>query len=99
MFRRAIFVIACVAIPQYIAFLSVYIYSSYFERGTFASTFLFRSADESLQILKPIKLGVHFFGDFYQIFYTTKVNGSGGYFGFSQLLLFLVSDFHYFGAL
>jgi hypothetical protein len=99
MFRRAIFVIACVAIPQYIAFLSVYIYSSYFERGTFASTFLFRSADESLQILKPIKLGVHFFGDFYQIFYTTKVNGSGGYFGFSQLLLFLVSDFHYFVAL
>jgi hypothetical protein len=97
--RTALFVIACVAIPQYFAFLSVYVYSAYFERGTFANTFLFRPSDESVAILKPIKLGVHFFGDFYQIFYNTKIKGSGGYFGFSQLLMFLVSDLHYFVAL
>jgi len=99
MFRKALFVIACVAIPQYFAFLCVYIYSAYYEYGTFAGTFLFRASDKSFEILKPIKLGVHFFGDFYQIFYDTKINGSGGYFGFSQLLMFLVSDLHYFVAL
>ena len=100
-FRRVIFTIAFVAIPQSIAFLSVYVYSAYFERGTFPSVFLFRASDEPVidKNLEPIKLGVHFFGDFFQIFYTTKIYGSGGYFGVSQLLLFLVSNLHYFVAL
>ena len=104
-FRRIIFTIAFVAIPQYIAFLSVYVYSAYFERGTFPKTFLFNPSDESFTtpgkslILKPTKLGVHFFGDFYETFYRTKIYASGGYYGFSQLLMFLVSNLHYFVAL
>jgi len=88
---------------QLIGFVATYVYTSYFSRSsTFAQVFLFRSSDSppvALGFSRPSPFGNHFFGDFLDTYSQTKVNGSGGYYGFSQLFLLVASKLPYYLAL
>ena len=88
---------------QFIGFVATYVYTSYFSRSaTFAQVFLFRSSDSPpvpLGFHKPAPFGNHYFGDFLDTYSQTKVNGSGGYFGMSQLFLVVASKVPFYLAL
>lgn len=88
---------------QLIGFVATYVYTSYFSRSaTFAHVFLFRSSDSPpvpLGFRKPAPFGNHYFGDFLDTYSQTKINGSGGYYGLSQLFLLVVSKLPYYLAL
>ena len=88
---------------QFLGFITIFVYSSYFNRaGSFAQTLVFQSPDEPstpIGFLKPQPLGVHFFGDYLQIYADVKNNGLGGYFGASQLFLLVASKLPYYLSL
>ena len=88
---------------QFLGFVTTFVYSSYFNRsGSFAQAFVFQSPDEPYTtdgFLRPQPFGIHFFGDYFQIYSDVKTNGLGGYFGASQLFLLVASKLPYYVSL
>ena len=88
---------------QFLGYIATFVYTLYFNRaGSFAQSLLFQSPDEPstpIGFLKPHSLGIHFFGDYLQIYADVRSNGLGGYFGASQLFLLLASKLPYYLSL
>jgi hypothetical protein len=91
---------ALIALPFYAC---AYVYSAYFGNVLLQDVLSFRAFDapalpELLTRPSVQPLGVHYFGDFLNIWSYTKYLGTGGYFGFSQIFMQVLSLFSYWVA-
>jgi hypothetical protein len=96
-YRRRRLFMACgfVAFFQLLGFVAIYIYSAYFQKSALTDSLLFRPADNTSVaegFVRPAPLGIHYFGDFMWSFSQMSHERTGGYFGASQIIHFVLAN-------